>query len=306
MGGRVRIALYARTEADADAAAFAAFDAVADVDAAMSDYKEDSELSRFNRRSGQGDVAVSAPLMEVLQSARRFSALSGGAFDVTVGPAVQLWRRARKEGHLPDAEDLRATLGRVGWNRLRLDPARGTARLDREGMRLDLGAIAKGYACDRALRALQARGVRRALVDAEGDLALGDPPPERASWRVRIAGEPDKTLLLARCGVATSGDAERYVEVGGRRFSHIVDPRTGLGLETRSQVTVVAPDGMSADALATALSVLGAEKGIALAESLQGTEAWMKWKEGERTRTAMTRGLSALVDPAEAGGAERR
>lgn len=296
MGGSVRIVLYAADRESADAAAQAAFAEVASVNAAMSDYLPDSEVSLLNRHAGLGKRGVSEPLFEVLRASQRFAALSGGAFDITVGPVVRLWRTARKEGRLPDEEARRAALRLVGFRLLTLDPEERAARLERAGMALDLGGIAKGYACDRACAELARRGIGRALVDAGGDMAMGDPPPGREAWRVRMSGDPGRVLRLARCGVATSGDTERYVEVGGRRYSHIVDPRTGMGLQRMHLVTVVGVDAMTADALATAVSVLGPEEGIALAEGLRDVEASMRWTEGEGTRTAHTGGLEALLE----------
>lgn len=295
MGGPVRIVLYATDRQAAEAAARAAFDAVASVDATMSDYREDSELNRFSRLAGRGPQRISGPLLEVLEAAQRVSGLSDGAFDVTVGPVVALWRRAKKEGALPDPRALSDALAHTGWQKLRVDDRLGTATLSVEGMRLDLGGIAKGYACDRALAALREHGAPRALVDGNGDLAVGDPPPDRPFWRVQIAGEPDKVLRVARCGVATSGDTERFVEIGGRRFSHIVDPHTGLGLQTRSKVTVVAPDGMTADALATAVSVMGSDRGMAMAERLPGVAAWMRWNRGEVSESTQSSAFGNLL-----------
>jgi thiamine biosynthesis lipoprotein len=163
-------------------------------------------------------------------------------------------------------------------------------------MRLDLGGIAKGYACDRALKVLDALGVRRAMVEASSSsFVLGDPPPGRDGWRIQIVGHPELILALSRCGVATSGDAERFVEVDGRRYSHVVDPRTGYGLENVVITTIVAPDGTTADALGVAVSVLGPEKGIALAGSFAGVQARMEWRSPEGTQTAQTPGLEALL-----------
>ncbi|HXG62743.1 MAG TPA: FAD:protein FMN transferase [Planctomycetota bacterium] len=297
MGTPCRVVFYAAGPGEAERARRAAFAELAAVDERMSDYREDSEISRLSRRSGVGPVPVSEPLFEVLSAARKFSELSGGAFDVTVGPLVELWRKARREGRLPPPEAVREALERTGWTKLVLDPAARTVCLERAGMKLDVGGIAKGYACDRALAALARLGIRRAMVDTGGGMALGDPPPDRTGWRIQVADQSSKVLVLARRGVATSGDWERYVEIDGVRYSHIVDPATGVGLTNRILVTVVAPDGMSADALSTALSVLGPERGLRLAEDLPGVEAWMRWRENGAIRTAQTSGFAALLEP---------
>jgi thiamine biosynthesis lipoprotein len=296
MGGTVRLVFYAAGgAARAGQAARDAFAAVAEVDRMMSDYKPESDLCRVGAAAGGGPVPVPAALVEVLVAAQRVAAASDGAFDPTVGPMVQAWRRARKEGRLTTPEEVAAAKALVGHRLLHLDPAGRTARLERPGMRLDLGGIAKGYACDAALRALAARGITRAMVDGEGDFALGDPPPGRDVWHIAIYDHPELVLRLARCGVATSGDSARYVEVGGRRYSHIVDPATGYGIENLSLATVVAPDGMTADAWATAVSVLGPERAIAVVERQAGLQAWMEWRTPGGPQTARTKGLDGLL-----------
>ena len=152
--------------------------------------------------------------------------------------------------------------------------------------KITLGGIAKGYAADKALAILRKKGLNSVLVDAGGDLALGDPPPGRKGWKIDIGGRKHPnlpTLELANCAVATSGDVEQFVEVEGKRYSHIIDPRTGIGLTTRLQVTVVAPSGMQADSLASALTALGPEKGTALVKKLAGVQAYFVQRQGEAT-----------------------
>jgi thiamine biosynthesis lipoprotein len=267
MGTAARIVLYAPDDEEADRGARAAFEEIARIEACISDYDPESELSRLR----EGEQVVSEKLFEVLAAARHFSEITGGAFDVTVGPVVALWRR----GVPPDQAEREAALESVGWRNLVLDPSRRTVRLAKPGMRLDPGGIGKGYAADEALSLLARQGVRRALVDLGGDLALGDPPPGRSGWRVEIEGEEGRReILLSNCGVAASGDTERFVEAGGRRYSHILDPRTGIGVEHGRRVSVVAPDCTTADALATALSVLSPEEGALLVASLPGVSSY--------------------------------
>ncbi len=296
MGTICRIVLYAGTPEEAREASKAAFRELAAVDDRMSDYKEGSELSLLCRMAGQGPQHVTDPLWEILSASQRHAELTGGAFDVTVGPVVALWRRARKERKFPDRAELEAALSKVGPSLLVLDPSRRTAELRKEGMRLDLGGIAKGYACDRARAAVAKLGIRNALVDTGGGMSLGEPPPGKAGWRIQVGEEGAGMLIVSRCGVATSGDAEQFVELEGRRYSHIVDPKTGHGLADSAAVTVVAPDGMSADALATAVSVMGRERGLKLAEDLPAVEALCRWKEGGRWRKAQTRYFATLLE----------
>ncbi|MBI4879971.1 MAG: FAD:protein FMN transferase [Planctomycetes bacterium] len=262
MGVEARIVLYAPAEAAARGAASAAFARMHAVDDALSDYRQDSELMRLSARAGQGPVAVSEDLFAVLSRGQEIAAASSGAFDVTVGPLVRLWRAARAAGRLPDAAALDAARQLVGFQGVRLDPATRTAELLRAGMLLDAGALGKGYACDCALGALRAQGVEQALVDLGGDLAAGAPPPLRAGWLVLAgAGGEERPLVVSRAGVATSGPSEQFLEADGVRWSHIIDPRTGYGLCDSLGVTVVAGDGVSADALASAASVLGRREG---------------------------------------------
>ena len=147
--------------------------------------------------------------------------------------------------------------------------------------------MAVGFAVDEALTVLKQHGLTRVLVNGSGDMALGDPPPGEAGWRIGVAPlepnqPPSRFLRLAHCGVSTSGDAWQFVEIDDRRYSHIVDPKTGLGLTTRSSVTVIAPTGMAADGLATAVSVLGVEQGLALIEQTCGAACLMVCVEDEK------------------------
>ncbi|QDV36009.1 FAD:protein FMN transferase [Tautonia plasticadhaerens] len=304
MGSEFKLVVYCNDEALASRAARAAFDRVAGLDATLSDYKVDSELMRLSDRAGGPPVAVSDDLFEVLRRSRELSERTGGAFDVTINPVVKLWRRARRDGTLPPRDRLDEALSRVGWEKLVLDPGARTVRLTLEGMRLDVGGIAKGYASDAALAEVRRLGITRALVAGAGDVVAGDPPPGRDGWTVGIAPldparRPGRFLSLSNAAVSTSGDAERYVEIDGVRYSHIVDPRSGLGLTGRSSVTVVAPDGTTSDGLATALSVLGPDRGLALAEEAEGVEALIVSAagdgDGDRTTVRATGGFGAML-----------
>lgn len=277
MGTEARIVLYAADAATAARASDAAFARIAGLDAALSDYRESSDLSRLCRQAGGPPVKVSDDLFRVLRLAQAISRRSNGAFDVTAGPLVRLWRRARRRRELPDPEELAAARALVGYHRLRLDESRRAVRLEKPGMQLDLGGIAKGFAADEALRVLAGHGSSAALVALGGDIVAGDPPPEKSGWVIAIAAPkgapPAPRLLLLNAAVSTSGDAEQHVEIAGRRYSHIVDPRTGIGVEGQSSTTVVAPNGALADALATAANVLGPKDGQRLVDSFAEASA---------------------------------
>jgi thiamine biosynthesis lipoprotein len=278
MGSDFTVKLYAPSAEEAEKAFQAAFGLIAEYDRMMSDYNSESELSQLGKHSPQAKpVSVSQPLWEVLARACEISEKTDGAFDVTVGPLTKLWRRARRQRELPTDEERSEALASVGWQNVELDREHHTVRLTKPRMRLDLGGIAPGYAADQALAKIQALGYKSALVDASGDVVLGDPPPGEKGWKIGIAplkaeGPPDRFLLLANSAISTSGDAFRGIEIDGVRYSHIVDPKTGIGVKHRSSVTVIAPNGTTADALATAMSIAGPEAGMSLLKKFPGTE----------------------------------
>lgn len=288
MGLPFRILLYAESQAHADTAVRAAFARVAELNQVFSDYEDDSELTLLSRSSGSGRaMAVSEELWRLLDVAQTMSHRSDGAFDITVGPLVQVWRRARRQREMPSAEVIAEAKMRVGWQKLVLDPRGRTAKLLVPGMRLDLGSIAKGRALDEALRVLRGHGITRALVTGSGDMAIGDPPPGRAGWRIELApldtpaAPPTRFLTLRNCGFATSGDLFQHVELGGKRYSHIVDPHTGLGMTDHSLAVVVALNCVTANSLSTTACVVGPTRGLALVNATPRASARIVRKPGE-------------------------
>ena len=260
MGVEAHLTLFAPDEPTAQRAARGAFARMAEVEQAMSDYRASSEVSRVSEVAGVEWSPAGTDLRRVLAVAARVSEASGGAFDVTVGPAVEAWRAARRSGQLPSADERARLHALIDWRAVEVDDARALARLTRPGMRLDLGGIAKGYGAAEGLRAMKAHGVTRAMVALAGDVALGEPPPGERGWRVQVSPGPglpaSGTLVLRRVNVSTSGDAEQFIEIGGVRYAHIVDPRTALGVMSRMAVTVVEEDPAACDALATAACVM--------------------------------------------------
>jgi thiamine biosynthesis lipoprotein len=259
MGVEVRIVMYARDEGQAREAARAAFDRFAALEDIMSDYRPKSELRSLDRQPREW-VAVSEPLFTVLSRAVEIAGVTDGAFDPTVGPLVALWREARRVHRLPRGAELDSARARVGWRHIALDSVQRRVRVSRAGMRLDLGGIAKGYAVQQAVNVLRARGVASALVEAGGDIAVSDAPPDKAGWRIDVPGADStartRASSLTNASISTSGPSAQFVEIGGVRYSHVVDPRTGLGLTSGAQAAVIAADGALADALSTALTVL--------------------------------------------------
>ncbi len=270
MGTLARIVIYAPDKEAAVRAANAAFKRIQELEAIFSDYQNDSELNRLCQQAGKGPAPVSPHLFRILVQSQELAVASGGAFDITARPLVNLWRRARRQRAVPNPERVSQALHLTGYQHLKVDANAHTAHLTKPGMLLDLGGIAKGYAADEAIQSLQQAGIESALVALGGDVAVSQAPPGKRGWTIEIATanfqvEPKlKSLLLSNAGVSTSGDAEQFVEIDGVRYSHIIDPRSGMALTGRHSVTVVAKNATRSDALATTVSVMGAKGGIAL------------------------------------------
>ncbi|MCH7689011.1 MAG: FAD:protein FMN transferase [Planctomycetes bacterium] len=307
MGVSFRIVLYAPNESSANKAARAAFDRIDQLNRIMSDYDPKSELMRLCKSAQpEQPVKVSRELLFVLSRSNALSRKTQGAFDVSVGPVVRLWRRARRRKQLPDPHRLAQARRLVDYRSIVIDEKAGTVTLQKSGMRLDLGGIAKGYAGDQALAVLRRRGITQAMIDGSGDVVVGDPPPGKRGWTIGIAplekpdGPPSRYLQLSNAAVATSGDAFQYVQIAGKRYSHIVNPKTGLGLTTRSSVTVIAADGITADSLASAVTVLGAQKGLKLIESTNKTAAlFVRLEKGKRNEFSSSRLNDYVLDERE-------
>jgi len=300
MGTLVRIQLYAADAERAKAGFHAAFERIAQVDAALSDYRTDSEASRLCASAIGKPVSIGPDLFAVLTAALQMAEETGGAFDVTIGPVTLLWRQARRERRLPQPATLREAMARTGYRKVHLDAAAHTVTMDQAGMRLDFGAIGKGYAADAALAALADLGIRKALVAASGDLAIGDPPPGRRGWSVGIDGPGESTdaftrrLEICNAAVSTSGAREQYLETGGVKYSHIVDPASGMGLTQPITVAVAARRGIDADSWSTALSVLGERRGMQLLERHPGIAALFSVGTGASQRVVESPGWRAL------------
>ncbi len=270
MGTRFTVVLYADDHAHAEQAAAAAFALAGEIDHKASDYMPASELSKLTTQATADPVPLSPLLYGMLDHARRLAEASGGAFDPTLGPVTKLWRTSRDSGRLPDSETLRSARAGTGWSQFTLDPDSRSITLYRQHMAFDLGGIAKGYAADLMLESLAKADIPRAMITAGGDIRLGDPPPGHEGWRVALqtfdATRPDEILVLANAAVSTSGDLHQSVEIDGIKYSHIVDPRTGLGLTRPIAASVVADEARLSDPLATAACVLGPDAADLLRE----------------------------------------
>ena len=263
MGTQFRLVLYAENEPTAATAAEAAFNKVATLNVALSDYLPESELSQLSATAGKGQwVSVSDDLWKIIVRSKQIAKASGSAFDPSIGSLSKLWRQAFRDKAFPPAKLVAEAKATVNFRAIHLRKRDQAVQLDIAGIQLDLGGIAKGYTADVLLELLEQQGIRHALVDAGGDLSLGAPPPDRPAWQVACRQRNDQgqvvdqLLPLSERGIATSGDQYRFMEHKGKRYSHIIDPRSGYGITSRRQVTVIAPDGMTADALASALSIV--------------------------------------------------
>ncbi|MBI4161978.1 MAG: FAD:protein FMN transferase [Acidobacteria bacterium] len=272
----------------------------------LSRFRPESQVSRLNRAAGGAAVAPGPEVLTVLETGLWLHRTTGGAFDVTVGPLVALWRDAGLRGFLPSGEETARALALVGSDSLEFDRRSGTVRLPRAGMAIDLDGVSKGYIVDRAVEVLRARGVRRGLVNAGGDLRAFAPAgsdPFRIGIRDPAGGA--EAILgevpLRDGAAATSGNYERFVEIGGRRYGHILDPRTGLPVDRVLSATVLAPEAMRAGGLATGLFLLGREAGGDLVESLPGVEAVLIYREGQDRGRWVSSGMPRVEWLAEGG-----
>jgi len=273
------------------------------VDARMSEWKPTSPLSQVNANAGIRPVPVPADLRAVLHRGIEIGRRTGGAFDITWAALWGLWDFKSPEPRVPDADEIAARVRRIDYRRVRIDDKAGTVYLPEKGMLLGLGGIAKGYALDQAARALRAMGVRDFLLSAGGQVYAGGTRAGRP-WRVGIRdprgrpGDYFATLEIRDASLATSGDYERYFERDGVRYHHVLDPRTGMPARGVRSVTVISPDATLADALSTALMVLGVERGLDVAASYENVEAVFVDDAGAvHTTPGISSKLTRLHDP---------
>ena len=274
-------------------------DRVTDLEGVLSIYIQGSDLSVLNEK---GASDVSEDTLAVIEQALRLCKNTEGAFDPTIASVIELWTHAGKSGKAPGDVELAQALERVGCNKVETSHSRSRIRFTQQGMRLDLGGIAKGYIAAEAARLMQKRGITRGIVDAGGDVVVfsgkGD-KPFRVGIKHPLAPETVFAVLsVANGAVVTSGCYERFVEVAGKRVCHILDPRTGRPTEGLLSVTVLSRDAGAADAYATALFVLGPEDGFSLAKSLPEVEAvFLMAAEGdEKLRMKATPGLTGKLE----------
>jgi thiamine biosynthesis lipoprotein len=284
MGTVIEITLIADDEEAANKASLQAFQEIKRIETLMSPWLDSSDVTRINRSAGKERVKVSPETFEVIQKAQEISELSEGGFDITVGSLTELWRKAREKKITPPVEDVKEKLGLVNFKNIETDQE-GKVFLKKKGMAIDLGGIAKGYAVDRAFELLKSLGYKNLIANAGGDLRVGG-LKNNQPWSIGIQNPRESQKILARISVsdtaiAASGDYEKFFSYGGKRYHHIFNPRDGFPTEGCQSVTIVTKDCITADGLATAVFVLGAEKGYSLCQKLDRIECLIVDKEGK-------------------------
>ena len=293
MGAPCRVVFYAPSEESANESARAVFERLARIEEALSDWMPSSETRQLPSLAAV-QTTVGPDLASALSASLHYARMTNGAFDPSIGALTKRWRATRRDGRVPDAAELLTLRARCGWQQMQFDEAAHTYAARVPGLELDFGGIGQGIGADAALAVLRERGVTSALIDLSVDIAVSDAPPGRTGWNIDLDDPWHTKLELANAAVTTSGDRFQHMDVatdgrtttaadGGAttRRSHIIDPATGEPLTTRVEVVVVARTGVEADALATALSVMGSERGLALLTKLPGTSA--RWRyETER------------------------
>ncbi len=263
MGTQFKIILYQKNEINAQTIANQCFNKVDALNLIFSDYNEASEISQLSAAAGSTKkIKVSAPLWSVIKASKRYARKSKGAFDITIGPLSKLWRSMFRRSEIFDGVKIKAAKAKTGFHKIKLFPFSKRVKLVQKGMRLDVGGIAKGYTVDAMADIIRQAGIKQFLVDGGGDLFVGDAPPQKTGWAIhirttnKIGTEVTQKFMLKNTAIAASGDTYRYLEQNGKRYSHIIDPRTGYGVVDQKIINVQASSCIKADVVASILSVL--------------------------------------------------
>ncbi|MCX5666026.1 MAG: FAD:protein FMN transferase [Candidatus Omnitrophica bacterium] len=281
-----------------------AFDEIKRIEDIYSVYKDESEISRINRLRKNERLQISDGVFNLIRKTLDYSERTGGAFDITVKPLVDLWSGVKKANKLPDEYELKRALGRVGFKSVVLDEVARTIHFKKDKMSIDLGGAAKGYASDRAVRVLEENGIDNALVNSGGDMYCLGKRTAHELWKVGVQHPRDRnrTFLEIRLkdrAIDTSGDYERYFTIDGKRYSHIIDPRTGYPIgDDVVSASVIAPDSTTADILATAMCILG-EKGFDIIKKSGGIDAVLVTEKAGRLTVKMSEGIRKSYDISE-------
>ena len=302
MGTFAEVSIYSHDEKTAGKAIEGALDEMERMDRIMSNYKNDSELSKVNKKAAKSPVPCNTELLDVIEQSQYYSELSGGAFDITVSPIVALWGFFREKGHVPPDKEIERLLPAVSYKNIVIDRGNnpkkpGTVFFKNPQTQIDLGAIGKGYAVDKALEIIKKCGVDNGCINLGGNIYVLGTPPGKNAWKIgvqhpRNSGEILGYLELKNEATATSGDYERFFEFNGKRYSHIINPQTGRPVSGTIATTIVAPTGTEVDALSTSVFVLGHEKGMELIKRIPNAEAMIAYEEKDgKIAMDMTQGF---------------
>jgi thiamine biosynthesis lipoprotein len=276
MGSDFEITVVAKTQLEADKQIGIAISEISRIEALISSWKPTSETSNINKNAGVSPVKVSKELFNLIQRALQISNLTDGAFDISYASMDKLWKYDGSMTQMPSKEAIKKSVAKVGYKDIVVDPQNSTVFLKNKGMKIGFGAIGKGYAADKAKKLLISNGVSGGIINASGDINSWGSKPSGSSWQVAITNPLNKNkafaMLPIKDAVVTSGNYEKYVIFNSRRYSHIIDPRTGYPSQGIISVTVFAPKAELADALATSVFVMGVETGIDRINQLKAIE----------------------------------
>jgi FAD:protein FMN transferase len=271
MGTVFRIALYANDSLSATYASQKAFIRLDKLNLTLSDYREDSEVNRLCRTAGTEEyIEISNDLWTILQESVKAAKLSKGYFDVTIGPMTQLWRRMKRQKQLPSQQQIDEARAKIGIENIRFNTDNQSVMLKKQGMRIDFGGIGKGFAEDEMMKVLQENNIKSAMIEAGGNILLTDSPIDSPQgWKIIIK---EKKYFLKNCGISTSGDLYQFIEIEGKKYAHILDPKTGIGFTESRQISVIGKDGKSSDWLSTTLYLINKKDGNKLVKRLKVRE----------------------------------
>lgn len=265
MGTMFRVVVHTTDSLSAKNATQKAFIRLDELNLTLSDYREDSEVNTLCRTAGSGDyIKVSLDLWNILQESVKAAQLSDRNFDVTIGPLTQLWRRMKRQKQLPTPAQISEAKTKIGIEKIVFNNTNQSVMLETKGMRLDFGGIGKGFAEDEMMKILKENGIKSALIEAGGNIVVSNSPVDSPKgWEIIINNEK---YFLKNCGISTSGDAYQFVEIDGKKYTHILDPKTGIGFAEPHQISIIAKNGTASDWISTALYLMPKEKGKKLAK----------------------------------------
>lgn len=303
MGTFAEVSAYSHDEKTAGKAIEGALDEMDRMDRIMSNYKNDSELSQLNKEAGKSPIPCQEELLDVILQSQYYSELSDGAFDITVSPIVALWGFFHGKGHVPPDKEIERLLPAVSYKNIIINKSADTRKsstvfFKNTQTQIDLGAIGKGYAVDKALGIMKNLGINNACINLGGNIYVLGNPPDKNAWKIGVQHPRDKNEILGYLelrneATATSGDYERFFDFKGKRYSHIINPRTGRPVSGTIATTIIAPTGTQVDALSTIVFVLGHEKGLKLIKKIPNADALIAYEEKDgKIMIDMTKGFA--------------